>query len=226
VVSRKGVLVIPAFSVGRSQEVLFYLQTLRDQKRIPHVPVYLDSPMSNEATQVFLQHEEDHQFSQTGNGFTPLIRADSYQCVTSTDESMLLCMRDGPLIVISAAGMLSGGRILHHVKHRVSDSKNAILFIGYQAQGSKGRFLLTHPPSIRIHHEEHAVEADILSIESLSAHADYQDSIDWIDRFHQQPKRIFLNHGEPPALKALQEKLMAKFKSEVIIVDEGVLYPL
>ncbi len=209
--SRKGVLVIPAFAVGRAQELLHLLRQLEDASLIPTVPVILDSPMAAAATDIFLKHTEDqnlgYSFSRKSREFPP----HRVEITRTPDESMLACMRDGPFIVISAAGMLSGGRILHHLKARLPDERNTVLFTGYQAEGTKGRYLQENAGnihSLRIHHKEVSIEAEISSIDSLSAHADYEDVLDWFKASGVRPKWVFLNHGSPNAMEHLASCLI------------------
>ena len=133
---------------------------------------------------------------------------------------------DGPMIIISAAGMLSGGRILHHIKARLPYSKNTILFVGYQAEGTKGRLLQSGIPTLRIHHEDVSVEAEVATISSLSAHGDTSDIMDWLKHFQRLPKKIFLNHGEPPALRAFQYRLKHEMDLPSEIVKEGQIVDL
>jgi metallo-beta-lactamase family protein len=213
--AKGGVLVIPAFAVGRAQEILYMLRLLEDEGRIPRLPVILDSPMSSKATDLYLAHTEDHrldtQFSTNNpENFFPA----GFGTVESPDDSMMACLREGPLVIISAAGMLSGGRILHHLKARLPDEKNTVLFAGYQAEGSKGRYLQDKGEldgSLRIHHEEVPVRAAIRTIPALSAHGDAEDLIEWLKKFRHPPSRIFLNHGDPAASATLK----ARIKSEL-----------
>lgn len=210
---RGGVLVIPAFAVGRAQEVIYLLRILEDENRIPSVPVILDSPMASQATDIFLRHTEDHvlPYAFADGAFYPK----QFQTTESQEESMLACMQDGPLIVISASGMLTGGRVLHHLKKRLPDARNTLLFVGYQAEGSKGRYLQDHGRQdgvIRIHHQEVSVEAEIAYIESLSAHGDYEDILSWLRRFQTPPKQVILNHGTPESAEALAEKIRTQLK--------------
>lgn len=207
IASQGGVLVIPAFSVGRTQEILYYIRKLENAGKVPKLPVFVDSPMANHATEIYLKHTEDHELVFHEGELEPPICSSCYQPVKSVDESMMLCMRDGPIIVISAAGMLTGGRILHHLKHRLPVAKNIILFVGFQAEGTKGRLLQEGLLKIRIHHQEIPVEAKIMSMESLSAHADANDIMNWLKRFSKKPSKIFINHGELPASQALQERI-------------------
>jgi metallo-beta-lactamase family protein len=220
--ARKGVLVIPAFAVGRSQEVLHLFRLLEDAGKIPRVPVLLDSPLSNSATRVFLDHPEDTLFDlpfRDGvSGFLP----HRFETVATPDDSMMACMRSGPLVVISAAGMLNGGRILHHLKHRLPHRENTVLFVGYQGEGTKGRYLQEQGKAagtLRIHHKEVSVEAEIATLTHLSAHGDAQDLVDWVGRFRRKPKRIFLNHGSAEASLALA----ARLKTELGINAEAML---
>ncbi len=204
---RGGVLVIPAFAVGRSQDIIYLIAQLERQGRIPKVPVILDSPMSIAATDIFFKHEEDHQAKFAGRvRFFP----EKYEISQTPNDSMLACMRDGPMIVISAAGMLSGGRILHHLKHRLPFAENTVLFAGYQAEGTKGRYLQDNGATgghLRIHHKEIPINAEIATITGLSAHGDYQDLCNWCQKIGHKPERIFINHGTEASGNSLKGHL-------------------
>jgi len=221
-VARAGVVVIPAFAVGRAQEVLHLIRVLEDRRMIPTVPVILDSPMAAQATEVFRQHEEDHRLGSVFSGGIEAFLPRNFEVTSSPDESMLACMRDGPLIVISASGMLTGGRVLHHLKARLPDSRNTVLFTGYQAEGTKGRFLLDSAgqiESLRIHHVEVPLAAEVVALDSLSGHGDHQDLIEWIGRIRRKPHRIFLNHGAPHAMESFAGVIRRTFpKIEVTTV--------
>lgn len=205
---RKGILVIPAFAVGRAQEILYIIRVCEEQKLIPKVRVILDSPMSNEATRIFFRHPEDHK---EGTAFTTKDAHDQYlpenfSTSTTSDDSMLSCMQDGPGIVISAAGMLNGGRILHHLRARLPHPENTILFCGYQAEGTKGRYLQENAgriETLRIHHQEVPIEAEIATIDTLSAHGDWQDIKDWLKSISRPPFHVMLNHGDPQAMEEM-----------------------
>jgi len=228
IVQDKGVLVIPAFAVGRSQEIIYMIRLLENEKRIPVMPVVLDSPMSNKATEIFLKHTSDHQPSETlapqdAQSFFPT----EFRTVESPDDSFLACMQGGPMIVVSAAGMLNGGRILHHLKSRLPHAENIVLFAGYQAEGTKGRFLQDKGKAygtLRIHHEEVEVNARIETMPALSAHGDYEDLLNWLSHFRRAPKKIFLNHGDPEALQSLKKHIVAKLGWDTeIAVDAKVI---
>jgi metallo-beta-lactamase family protein len=219
VVERKGVLVIPAFAVGRSQEILFLIKQMEDSGQIPQVPVILDSPMSAQATKIFFDHPEDNKLNPAFYKEQSFVPA-KLETTQSSDESMLITMRDGPMIVISAAGMLSGGRILHHLKNRLPDERNGVLFTGYQAEGSKGRYLQDHSQSdqnLRIHKQEVPIRAEVATLDGLSAHADYEDILHWISKITKLPKLIALIHGSEAAKAHLGEKIRTKFGIRTIM---------
>jgi metallo-beta-lactamase family protein len=205
---RGGVLVIPAFAVGRAQEILYIIRQAEDQGLIPKVPVLLDSPMSTFATEVFFKHPEDHR---EGCPFSDEKGRDCYlpekfTTAVSSDDSMLACMKEGPMITISAAGMLNGGRILHHLKARLPYEENTVLFCGFQAEGTKGRTLQERAgglDKLRIHHQEVPIEAEIATMESLSAHGDWQDICTWLKRMAKPPSQVIINHGDPEAMQAM-----------------------
>lgn len=210
VLSRGGVAVIPAFAVGRSQEIIFMIAELERLGAIPSVPVILDSPMSRKALKVFMQSHEDQVFDK---GFGPTLAQffpKQFDAVENVDESMLATQVDGPQIVISASGMLSGGRVLHHLKRRLPDERNMVVFAGFQAPGTKGAFLQergVNERSFRIHHQEIEVKAEIETIDALSSHADYGEILSWIKGNRILPKTIILNHGSRKAQDHLAEVL-------------------
>ena len=207
-------LVIPAFAVGRAQEIIYLIKVLESAKKIDEIPVILDSPMSIEATSLFLAHPEDHRLDisaiAAGDGFTPTL----FETSSTTNDSMLATMRDGPLIVISAAGMLSGGRILHHLRHRLPHENNTVLFTGYQAEGSKGRFLQDNAgttKTLRIHHKEVEINATVETLDCLSSHADYQDLLKDLERMKKRPNKIYFNHGSETSQMEFAKRIEEKF---------------
>ncbi|MGE3975515.1 MAG: MBL fold metallo-hydrolase RNA specificity domain-containing protein [Bdellovibrionales bacterium] len=217
VVNRGGVLVIPAFSVGRTQEILLLIRQLEEQKAIPSCPVYLDSPMANHATDIYIQHTKDHQLVVLNGELKPPVCTSQYIPVRTPQESKALARKKGPMIVVSAAGMLTGGRVMHHLKYRLPQLENAVLFAGYQAEETKGRLLQDGIKTLRIHHEEIPVKAEIATIEGLSAHADAEEIILWVKAFRRGPKRIFINHGEEHAARHLAKRISQELKIEVIV---------
>lgn len=217
IVKNKGVLVIPSFAVGRTQELLYLIKSLEDQKRIPVLPVFLDSPMAIEATDLYMREEGELKLDFTnGNGKSPLAPS-KFSRTRKVEESQNLMKKDGPLIIISAAGMLTGGRILYHLKERLLHKENVILFVGYQAEGTKGRLLQNGLGNIRLHGDNIPVNAQVATIESLSAHADSDDLVDWVSRMERLPKRVFINHGEKQSANALAYRLKYELGLEVFV---------
>ncbi|MBW2172512.1 MAG: MBL fold metallo-hydrolase [Deltaproteobacteria bacterium] len=181
-VERGGVLVIPAFAVGRTQELLFNIRELEEQERIPSLTVFVDSPMAIDVTSVQAINKETNH-----------------------------------AIVISASGMVTGGRILHHLKYRLPNPNDTILFIGYQAEGTRGRTILEGEPEVKIHGKKVPVRAKIENISGFSAHADYNEILAWLMGFNRPPLKTFIVHGEPDASTALAEKIREKLKWDVVI---------
>ncbi len=213
--NRGGVLVIPAFAVGRAQEITYMIRLLQDQAAIPGVPVILDSPMAAAAMRIALNHPEDLVVSSGFAGSAYAFHPRNFEVAQTPDESMLACMREGPMIVISASGMLSGGRILHHLKARLPDARNTVLFTGYQAEGTKGRFLLENAgkaATLRIHHKPVPIQAEVAALDCLSSHADRDDTVDGLQHIAKKPSHLFINHGEPAAQDALASRIFERLQ--------------
>jgi metallo-beta-lactamase family protein len=208
VYARRGVLLIPAFAVGRTQEILYLINKLEDEGVIPHIPLFLDSPMAVKATEIYRQGADDLLPVVDEGRLVSSMDGSRFKATPTPEESRRLQGRDGPMIIVSAAGMLTGGRILHHLKTRLPHRANGVLFIGYQAPGTKGRLLQNGIDQLRIHHEAIDVNAEVFSIEGFSAHADAREILDWMRALVRPPRRLFLNHGEPEALKALRYRVL------------------
>jgi len=206
--ARRGTVLIPAFAVGRVQIVLYLLWRLREAGAIPRIPIYLDSPMAIDATELFRAHPEDHRLSLAD----AQAMCAQTQYINSSDESRALNQLTGPMIIVSASGMLTGGRILHHVRIRAGDPRNTILITGYQAEGTRGAALLAGAQRLKIHGDYYPVRAEVTAIGSLSAHADSAEIVDWVRPLAtHSPARTFVTHGEPPAAAALAESLAETF---------------
>jgi metallo-beta-lactamase family protein len=208
-VQRKGMIVIPSFAIGRTQEILYDLRSLEESERIPTLDVFVDSPMACDATPIYLAHSEDHDLDMTAmlqRGISPLATRRTH-FVTSVEDSKRLNVRSGPAIIISASGMATGGRILHHLKHRLPDAKNTIMFVGYQAQGTRGRRMLDGETELRIYGEMVKVSARVMAVSGFSAHGDWRELMRWMGGFRAPPKQTFLVHGEAPALEALRARV-------------------
>jgi metallo-beta-lactamase family protein len=209
---RRGMLVIPAFSVGRTQELLYHLDHLERERRIPEMDVFVDSPMACDATPIYLAHAEEHDLDMSSlvkRGESPLATRRT-RFVTSPQESRQINQLEGPGIIISASGMATGGRILHHLKYRLPDPRNTVLFVGYQSEGSRGRRLLDGEKEVKIHGQMVRVEAEICSVSGFSAHADWTETLRWMDGFESPPHQTLLVHGEPAALQALKGRVEAR----------------
>lgn len=200
-VKRKGVVVIPVFAVGRAQELLYYIHLLKASGAISDdIPVYLNSPMAVDATAIFSKHRGEHRLSK--EECVALSR--TARMVNSVEESRALNQMKGPMIILSASGMASGGRVVHHLKAFAPKSNNTILFAGFQAAGTRGAAMLDGAKEIKIHGEYVSVKASVESITNLSAHADYAEIITWLRGFESAPKKTFIVHGEPLAADAMR----------------------
>lgn len=207
-----GTLVIPAFAVGRTQEVLYEINKYKENKMLgahQDVKVIVDSPMAIKTTEVFKKyyHDFDNDTQKLiASGDDPLV-FDNLLYSMTTEESKAVNFDDTPKIIISASGMCDAGRIRHHIKHNIYKENSTLLLVGYQAEGSLGRMLLDGAKDIKLFGERIAVKARILELDYFSGHADHNHLIGWINNMSVKPKRIFLVHGESPALKAMQEGL-------------------
>ena len=204
VYNRGGTLIIPSFAVGRTQDLLLLFQQLKKKNLIPNIPVYLDSPMAHEVTALYLKYLTELKMTVDIHEIEEALNKAVFKHVLSPDESMLLCMSTEPKVIISASGMIQGGRVLHHLKAKLPDPKSGVLFVGFQAHGTKGRLLKEGLNRIRIHHRMVDVEAQIYSIDGLSAHADANELLDWMRRIHVPPKNTIINHGELESSEALK----------------------
>jgi metallo-beta-lactamase family protein len=205
--ARGGAVIIPAFAVGRAQELLYYLAKLKKEKRIPAIPMYLNSPMATSVTEILFDYPSLHTLK-------PADCQEMRDCVRyvhSAEDSKLLNQRDGPMVIISASGMASGGRVLHHLKRFAPEERNTIVLAGYQAAGTRGRSLQDRAPEIKIHGEFVPVRAEVVSIENLSAHADQEETVTWLRAGHAQPRKVFVTHGEPSSAAALAVRLKEEF---------------
>lgn len=202
-VSRGGTVLIPAFAVGRSQVLLYALNDLIKSKQIPDVPVFLDSPMAVEVTRLYQQHSDDHQLSE--RAISEIFRV--AKMVRTVDESKALNALRYPRIVISASGMATGGRVLHHLRTLVGDHRNAIVLAGFQAAGTRGARMLAGESTVRVFGQDLAINAEIVSIEGMSAHADAEQLLAWLRTATRTPRRVYLNHGEPLASDLLRQRI-------------------
>lgn len=226
VYKRGGTLIIPAFAVGRTQELLYQIYQLEVKGLIPDIPVYVDSPMAQKVTALYASHIEELKLVLTNEELEASLSTRNFQQTVTSDESMLLCMSTEPKIVISASGMLQGGRVLHHLRTKLPDENSGVLFVGYQGEGTKGRLLKNGISTIRIHHLNVEVNAEIFSVESLSAHADSDELIKWMKSFVKAPQKMFLVHGEEAALRALYYRATKELNWNCEIPKSGDVFTL
>jgi len=199
-INRGGTVLIPAFAVGRSQHMLYYIQQLKQAQRIPDVPVFLDSPMAIDATQALLHNQHEHRLTPSQCKEVCQIA----QYVKTPEESIALVEDNHPKIIISASGMLTGGRVLHHLKHLAPDPKNSLLLTGFQAPGTRGDRLLNQEKSIKLHGEFLPIKSEVVTLSNLSAHADYEEILSWLKHIQHPPTTVFITHGTPAAAVALK----------------------
>lgn len=207
-IGRGGVVVIPAFAVGRTQGVLYYISRLKEEKRIPHfLPVYLDSPMAESVTNIYARYVDEHRLAL--EHCARLDAAATY--ITTPDESKKIDTANFPAIIISASGMATGGRVLHHLKTFASDDRNTILFTGYQADGTLGDRIVKGAREVKIHGGMVPIRAEIRELSNFSAHADYSEILEWLSHFKKAPRNVFITHGESEAALSLKHKIEERF---------------
>jgi len=214
VVKRGGSIVIPAFAIGRTQTFMFYLRQLEDLQRIPKVPVYVDSPMALSATDLYLKHTEDHDIDfarDHQNGGDPL-NVHEFHLTRSVAESKQINDVKTPCIIISASGMVTGGRVLHHLAHRLGDARNCVILGGFQAEGTRGRALQEGARSLSLFGQAVPVLAEIVEMGQFSAHAGRSELLRWLTGLQVPPKQVYLTHGEPQAAQSLQQAITSNFK--------------
>lgn len=215
-VKRKGVVVIPVFAVGRAQELLYYIHLLKTSGAIAEdIPVYLNSPMAVDATEIFNLYHGEHRLN--AEQCRALFR--TAHMVNSIEQSKALNELKGPMIILSASGMASGGRVVHHLKAFAPKSNNTILFVGFQAAGTRGAAMLDGAESIKIHGEYIPVRASVELISNLSAHADYAEILDWLSGFEAPPKKTFIVHGEPVAADSMRRHIQEKLHWQVEVPE-------
>jgi metallo-beta-lactamase family protein len=216
VVKRGGSIVIPSFAIGRTQTFMYYLRQLEDQQRIPRVPVYVDSPMALSATDLYLKHREDHDLEfarEEGNdGKGDPLNVHEFHLTRSVEESKAINNVKTPCIIISASGMMSGGRVLHHLAQRLSDARNAVILAGFQAEGTRGRALQEGAKSLKLFGQDVPVCAEIVEMGQFSAHAGKSELLCWLTALPAPPRQTYLTHGEPAAAEALQAAIQGKFQ--------------
>lgn len=204
-----GAILVPSFAIGRTQELLYFLKKLQDADRIPRIPIFVDSPMAISAGKLYLTANEE--FDKEAQGYVDLkespLEPENLEYIRDREQSKALNSRSGPMIIISGSGMANGGRIVHHLLNRLDDPSTQVLFTGYQAEGTLGRRLIEKAETVELMGREVNVRATVDKLNSLSAHCDQQEMMDWLGKFKTPPKMTFIVHGESKAQIALQARI-------------------
>lgn len=220
-ISRGGVALMASFAVGRAQQLVYLMQVLRCQGKIPTMPIYIDSPMACHATEIYLEHAIDHDLTEADLcGDTPMLDGENVILCRSVDESKQLNQVRGPAVIVSSSGMMTGGRILHHLRQRLPDRKNTVVLGGFMAEGTRGRALEEGASHLKVHGMDVPVKAAIEKVPGLSGHADRTELLRWLDPL-EAPRRTFLTHGEPASAAALADTLRGEHGWDVHIPKLG-----
>jgi metallo-beta-lactamase family protein len=220
--ARGGALIIPAFAVGRVQELIWTLRRLEEANAVPTLPVFIDSPMAINVTDIYCRHPEDHDVDMKlllDAKRCPL-QCKEYRLVRTAEESKALNDRNGPMIIISASGMATGGRVIHHLKARLSDDRTTVLLPGFQAAGTRGRALQDGAREIRIHGRSIPVRATVVTLDGFSAHGDRDEILRWLAGFRQPPREVYVVHGEPQAADSLAATLRARLGWNASVAED------
>ncbi|RYG35612.1 MBL fold metallo-hydrolase [bacterium] len=224
----RAAVIVPSFSIGRTQELLYYFRQLQDLGRMPKMPIYLDSPMAVTATDLYAMAKEEYDDDMkvaVATGHSPL-DPEGLHTVRDRQQSKAINTATGPMVIVAGSGMANGGRVVHHLLHRISDPNTIVLFTGYQAEGTLGRHILDGEPEVRIQGHEVPVRARIEKLNALSAHADQGEMLHWLRGFKTPPRRTFIVHGEPPAQAALRDKIVAELGWDAVIPKFGENFEL
>jgi metallo-beta-lactamase family protein len=210
-VQRGGKLIIPSFAIGRVEEILYWIGRLEQERRIPMLPVYVDSPMASGALEFYSErtHELDPGMKPAERRVS-VFSTERFTVIGTPQDSVDLVASSQPAIIIASSGMATGGRVLHHLASALPNPKNTVLFVGYQAEGTRGRNLIEGATQVKIHGEMVPVQAHVTKINSMSAHADAGEILRWLSGFTRPPSMTYLVHGEPAALNALQGTIASK----------------
>jgi metallo-beta-lactamase family protein len=220
-VKRNAPILIPAFSVGRTQEIIYLIRELEGEGKIPVLPVFVDSPMAKQATEVYRRWEEEHdeEYASILARKRHPLRTGNMTTTNSRQDSMKINDHKGNAIIISASGMLTGGRVMHHAVRILPNRNATIIFVGYQAAGTKGRRVLNGDDNVKIMHSWVPVRCHVERIDSFSAHADWKAVIRWLSGLESTPKAVFTTHGEPKSATAMAGHIRDEFGWNVIVPE-------
>jgi len=214
-IKRGGKVIVPVFAVGRAQEILYAIHLLKAEGKIADVPVYLNSPMAIDATQIFVRHSGEHRLSHAECE----AMCKTARMVNTVEQSKALNENPHPMIILAASGMASGGRVVHHIEAFAPNPHNTILFVGFQAAGTRGSAMVGGVSSVKIHGEYVPINAEVGFISNMSAHGDYLEILDWLRGFESAPKRTFITHGEPVAADAMRHHIEEKLHWQTCVPD-------
>lgn len=216
-VERQGVLLVPSFAVGRAQTILYCLHQLRSKNAIPDVPIYVNSPMATDVTELYERYTAYHRLTESQCAEV----CSSAVFVRTVEESKELNEKKGPMIIISASGMITGGRILHHMKKFAPDARNTILLPGFQAAGTRGEALVNGAKQVKIHGSYVGVNAEVIYLQIFSAHADEGEIVRWLGSAERAPNRIYLVHGEPGPADSLRLHVEEQLHIDTEVAEQG-----
>lgn len=201
--NKGGILIVPTFSVERAQEIIYLLSILKREKKLPKIPIYLDSPMGVNATEIYIKFSNNHKL--TFEDISSMLA--TVQLISDVSASKAVVNDNNPKIVLAGSGMITGGRVLHYLNKYISDKKNSVLLVGFQAEGTRGRALLSGDTEIKFFGEYHQIKAEIFKINAFSGHADQSEILDWLQHFKQPPTLTLINHGELHQSQSLKTKI-------------------
>jgi metallo-beta-lactamase family protein len=227
-VARDGAVLIPAFAVGRAQEVLYLIRELEDEKRVPVLPVILDSPMASAATRAYANRKEEHDeaYLRASEGKANPMRTQSMRAATTREESKRLNRETGARVVVSASGMMTGGRVLHHALRILPDENASVVFVGYQAAGTLGRRVADGEKEVKVLGQWIPVRCAVEKIGGFSAHADWQEVIRWLAELPSPPRLVFVTHGEVGSANAMAAHIRDRFNWPVAVPEHGQRFEL
>ncbi len=222
VASRGGVAVVPVFAVGRAQALLYAISLLKARGDIPRsLPIFLDSPMAVHTTELLPRHPDAHRLDDQALHTMKHIAT----MVETPEQSKALAKRHGPMVILSASGMATGGRVLHHLAHYLPDHRNMVILTGYQAPGTRGDTLAKGGTTLRIHGQDVAVQAEVVQLQSSSAHADAAQLINWLKHMKHAPNQIYVVHGELEAADAMRQRIERELKWRAVVPEHGSTWP-
>ncbi|WP_299528375.1 MBL fold metallo-hydrolase RNA specificity domain-containing protein [uncultured Lutibacter sp.] len=220
--SKGGILVIPTFSVERAQEIIYLLSVLKRQNKLPKIPIYLDSPMGVNATEVYFKYHNIHKLTQEDiNSMLSTVHL-----ISDVNDSKTIVNDKNPKIVLAGSGMISGGRVLHYLDKLIFDEKNSILIVGFQAEGTRGRSLISGDTELKFFGKFYKINAEVFKINDFSGHADQSELLDWLQHFKTPPILTFINHGEPHQSQALKIKIRTDLKWNCTVAKMNKEYNL